>query len=490
MRSVNATLQKNRLDAVIVLSLALASWVLYRFLGLRFDPSPLNGYFQFIDIVLLQSRLLESLYYYHANPPLLNLLAGLSLQGFGQQHVWFLSAVFHGLGAILALTFMVLVRELTGLRWLALLASALLLFSPDFVLYQNWLMYTFPTAALLTISAFCLLKIVRTESVFWLHAFCICLALIVLTRSLFHLGWFLLVIAIGISLLPGRRKQLLVAALAPVLVCALWYGKNQVVFGQFGASSWLGLGLSNITTLTVPKEKLEPLVQDGTLSPFALRSRYVEENLFVDLGLEPVGIPVLDNVKTTNGSFNFNHRNILVLGAIYRDDGLKVLQHFPEYYMSGVARANRQFFSTNNLSPFFWPQAHAAFDSVRPFYDVVFYGAGLETETLRIPRFGDEAGFNTPSNPGYTTMVLWLSVTAFSLFWFFRGVTGHDANRDFIVVGYIVSVMLYVYGLSTLIELMENYRYRFLVEPIYWVVVILMLSKGASWLKQRVVPAS
>ena len=452
------------------------SWATYRSLGLLFDPSPLNGYFQFIDMVLLQTRLLESLTYYHANPPMLNLIAGIGLKLFGNNATWFYSSLFHFLGLLLAMSFMVLVRELSGNRILALLATGALVFSPDVVLYQNWLMYTFPAAALITVSAVCLLKAVRSGQVGWLYAFFVSLAFLVLTRSLFHIGWLVLVVFTGLWLLPDRRKQLIGAAIVPLLVCTLWYGKNLNHFGQFGASTWMGLGVSNITTMTVPAEKLQPYVADGTLSPMALRPRN-DKNLFGDLGIAPVGIPVLDNVRTSSGVFNYNHHNILVLGPIYRDDGFKVMRLFPEHYLSGVARANLQFFSTNNQSPFFWPPAHDVFDGIRPVYDVFLYGAGFRSEKIVIPNMGDKNGYKAFSNPGYLLILFWLTSAVFCLREFLLGVTGRRQNRDYIVIGYIVSIMLYTYFLGTLIELSENYRYRFLTEPVFWVVVIVMLNR-------------
>lgn len=477
---------RNIRDAIIVLGLVLASWSLYRFLGLRFDPSPINGYWQFIDIILLQTRLIESIIFYHANPPFLNLFSGVGLQLFGQHHVWFFSLCYHLFGTLYALAFMVLVRELSQSRPLALVATAFLVFSPAWVLYQNWLMYTFPAASMVIVSAYCLLRVTRGGHPVWLHAFFVTLALLVLTRSVFHVAWLYLVILIGFWLLPNLRGRIFLAALAPAIVCTLWFGKNQLLFGQFASSTWLGFGVSNITTLMVPKEKLEPYVQDGTLSGFTLVSRYDEEKHFRDIGIAPTGIPVLDRVKFSTGAYNHNHRNRPALDPIYLVDGLKVAQLFPEYYLTGVWRAHRQFFTTNSRNPFFWPQAIKVFDNIRPFYDVVFYGAGLETEILRIPRYGDAAGFNVMTNPGYTIIVLWVLSVVFALRVFWRGVSGLETSKDHVVIGYLAFVMLYVYSLSVTVELIENYRYRFLVEAPFWVLV----AAGGSRLYQRLVKRS
>src|SRR5262245_18345718 len=93
----------NRRDVILVIALFLASTGLYALLGLRFDADNLARGMQFIDAVLLEDRLLESIWYYHATPPLMNLFAGLSLKLFGGQAPIFYSLCFHGLGLLLAL---------------------------------------------------------------------------------------------------------------------------------------------------------------------------------------------------------------------------------------------------------------------------------------------------------------------------------------------------------------------------------------------------
>lgn len=48
--------------------------------GVRFDMTPLEEFWQYLDVNLLRSRLLESLWYLHSQPPLYNLYLGLVLK--------------------------------------------------------------------------------------------------------------------------------------------------------------------------------------------------------------------------------------------------------------------------------------------------------------------------------------------------------------------------------------------------------------------------
>src|SRR5262245_28699986 len=110
------TMNLNWRDAAVVAALCVASRLLYALLGLHFDASTFPHYMQFIDRELLNSRLLESLWYYHANPPLLNLFVGIGLKLFGSASDTFFAVAFHLLGFAMALAVYVLTLWLSGSR--------------------------------------------------------------------------------------------------------------------------------------------------------------------------------------------------------------------------------------------------------------------------------------------------------------------------------------------------------------------------------------
>jgi hypothetical protein len=103
-----------RTNLLTVAALYLASTSLYALLGVRFDAAPMDTYMQFIERDLLEHRLLESLWYYHGNPPLLNLLAGIGLKLAGDHASWFFSGVFHLVGALTAWCVHGLTLKLSG----------------------------------------------------------------------------------------------------------------------------------------------------------------------------------------------------------------------------------------------------------------------------------------------------------------------------------------------------------------------------------------
>ena len=400
-------------DVVFVLALLGAATAAYYVAGLRFDASTFPGYMQFIDEHLLQDKMLESIWYYHANPPLLNLFVGTGRMVCGPYAAQCFSVAFHALGCALAFAVLTLTLWLTRSRVAAYVCTAVLVWSPAFELYQSWLMYTFPAAALLTAGAAALHRYVATGRNLWGATFFGLLATLTLTRSVFHIAWLFLIAGILWWVLEGRRRQLLKVAALPLLVVTLWYGKNYYYFGTFSASTTVGLGLSNISTLTVPRDVLRGLVERGFLSPFAVISRYDDTDLlFSSQRLAPTGIEVLDSVRKTTGEYNYNNLQMLAVNRYYTHDALVVIELFPANYAAAWLISNRLFFSPTSMNEYF---ADANRDAARPFekvFNPFFYGAHVTPRYLIQPHFGFDRPPSLEVNTGLLLVVVWFAVLA------------------------------------------------------------------------------
>jgi hypothetical protein len=466
-------------DAAILLSVFAAARVVYLLLGLKFDASPFPGYMQFIDRALLEGRLLESLWFYHAHPPGLNLLVGLSLKLFGDSSSAFLAFVFHLAGFGLIFCVFALTLRIAGSRVAAYACAAVLALYPAFVLYENWLMYTFPAAALLAGAAFALMRYLDTERTRWALAFFSLLAALALTRSVFHIVWFVALTALVAVAWRGRTRQILVAALVPFLVTAGWYAKNYYYFGSFSVSSMLGLGLSNVTTLTLDRETLLALVDDGTLSPFAVVSRYTDTAvLFSSEQLEPTGVPVLDEVRKSTGEFNFNNRQIVDVNRYYTHDAFEVMRRFPANYAIGVVLANRLFFSPSSMNEYFTPANRAAARPLERVFDPLLFGVGATPRYMIQPHFGFDRPPSIEVDTSFVLVALWVILLGYA---YVRAraaflSTDGDTRVAGVVLGFILVNSVYVYLVSTLFELGENYRYKFIVEPLLFAVAAAALA--------------
>ncbi len=476
-------------DYLIVIGLFAVSRILYALLGLQFDSSTLPGYMQFIDPVLLRERLLESLWYYHAHPPLLNLFTGVGLKLFGEHADVFFAACFHVLGLAMALAVYILTLRLTAARSAALIAAGLLVFSPSFVLYENWLMYTFLEAALLTISALLLHHYVATRRMRWAAAFFTVLAILLLTRSFFHLAWMVLVAALLAILLRQHWRQLLLAAALPLLVVALWYGKNYYYFGTFGASTAMGLGLANITTLMVERDRLLPLFEEGRLSKYVMVSRYEHpELLFMLQTPQYTGVPVLDQVKKSDGvHYNYNNLQMVEVNRYYMHDAIEVLRDFPASYVIGLIISNRLFFSPTNMNAYFSPANREAARPMERIFNPLLYGVGASPAFMQQPHFGFVGRNQMEVQTSLPLIALWCLLLGYGYLQARRGIRSPESGDKprALVIGFIVLTALYVYAVATTIELSENYRYRFAIEPIFMVLTVTAATDLLRTLRAR-----
>lgn len=468
-----------RSDLWVVIALFAVSRAFYAWLGLEFDASTLPYYMQFIDIELLKTRLLESLWYYHANPPLLNVFAAIGLKLFGEHATAFYAVGFHVLGLTMALSVYALTSWLSGARASAVIATGLLVFSPTFVLHENWLMYTFPAATLFTLSAWVLSRYVQDRRTRWCVAFFVVLATLLLTRSLFHLAWMVLVTVLLAACLWQSRRQILIAAFAPLLIVVFWYGKNYYLFGTFSASTWMGIGLSNIATLVPTREELQPLVDDGELTQWALVSRYEQIDTLFEPQLRPAtGVPVLDQVRKSTGFYNFNNQQLIDLDRYYKHDAWTVVRKFPYSYLIGLKISNQLFFSPSSLSPYF---ARHNLDAVAPMESVfvpLLHWTSNQPHWIRQPHYGPTDKYFLQVNTSVPLIVAWVLVLGYGYLQARQGLMSRDLEQRprAIVIGFMVMSILYIYGVSTAFELAENYRYRFLTEPLFFVLTATALT--------------
>lgn len=458
-----------RRDALIVAVMFAGSRLLYAWLGVSFDATPFPSYMQFIDAPLLADRLLESLWYYHANPPMLNLVAGIGYKLFGDRIGWAFALLFHVLGLAVALSVYWLTWKLSASRAAAHVIAGLLVFSPAFVLYENWMMYTFPSMALLTFSAVALYQYAQTLQTRWCVTFFALLALLLLTRSLFHLAWMAMVTGLLAVTMRAQRRQILLAALVPLLIVAGWYGKNYYLFGMFSSSSWMGLGLSNISTLVATREELQPLVDDKRLTQYALVSRYKQvDQLFLPQP-PPTGIPVLDQVVKSTGQLNFNNQRIIEVNRYYTHDAVVVARTYPYSYVLGLLIANRLFFSPPHMNLYFTQANREAVRPMERIFNPLLYGTKASSGWLYQPHFGFDHNGVLEVNTSVPLIVLWWVILGFGYCEARRALLAGSPELlpRAVLIGFMISTFLYVYGVGTAFELAENYRYRYMVEPLF-----------------------
>jgi hypothetical protein len=437
------------------LLLVVVGFVLSRlyvwWLGVRFETSALEWYWQVLDPQLLSDRLAESVFYLHAQPPLFNLALGAGLKLAGANSQAFFQLVFLALGLALAVVIYLLLIRFGLSQLIAAVLVLLYATSPNWLMYEWWLFYDFPNAAALVMAGFALVQYARGPSTSWLVVYFAIACAVVLTRSLFHPVWFLGCIVLVMAAERRRWRTVAAISLVPLLVILAVAAKNQAVFGFFGSSSWLGMSLARATTGRLAPPEREAMVRQGRLSKVALVPPFSPVESYESVGVEVTdcGIPALGWRLRSTGAPNFNHLAFVDVSSSYLTDALTVMSDRPGLYLDSVAGAAGRFF----WSPVNYP----------PFRDNLVATAS----TYRL--------FESTVNLPPVAFMLGLLAFSYGGLRAWRRVRGRGSPMDLFFV-WSVCTISWVFVVSSLLEYGENFRFRFAVEPLAFLILSAILA--------------
>lgn len=341
-------LSSTRLSWGVLLGLAVASRIAYHAAGVRFFAGSLDAYIQYVDTDLLRTRLLESLFYLHDQPPAFNLFLGVVLKLFPAGHDTVFHAAFLVGGLALAAAMFTLLLRLHLPRWLALGLALLASSNPTTVLYENWLLYEHPVAVLLCLSLLFLHRFAdhgrRLDGLLFFSFG----ALVCFTRGTFHVVWLGGVLIATLVLLPARRRAALLCAAGPLALVLALYLKNLVLFGSFGTGAvYAKLNFAQMTTFRLPMKVRRERVAKSELSPLALtpylhatttpiHKRYVRRT-------RSTGIPILDRTVRYRGGMSLHSLALLEIADVYLRDARSVHRRDPRIYWSEVRQNLREY---------------------------------------------------------------------------------------------------------------------------------------------------
>jgi hypothetical protein len=467
--------------------LALAfifSRIVYYSAGIRFDASPVDTYWQYIDPVLMRTDLLRSLWYLHMQPPGFNLWIGLTVKLFPEAYPIVWQLLYLVIGWTIGWSIFKLLSLFGVSEKLALGITILFVVSPGLVLYENFLIYEYPIIVLLQLSALALYKFVEqpsTPRALWFFGL---LGSLMYIRNLFHLAYLVLVIVAMWWFLRTARKQILWGALPAFLLNLGLYFKNWALFGTFVASSWAGMATGVTTTVQMSPAEVEPLIASGDLTPVARITPFsplAEYTPFFSAPA-PTGIPVLDQAETSTGHPNYNHLGYLPVHAAYVKNAQAVLQKFPQAYLRSVMIAWFSYFlPLSDLHSFDVPRKPIeTFDRI---WSAVFTG-----QFLRAPTRGDLRALKANGQafllPLYTGTFLIVLLPALNLWagwrlWSqWRGGASMTAAQT-AVWAFAWITLLFVTLVSNSLSSFEGNRYRFPIDGFY--VLFLGTSIEALW---------
>ena len=466
-------------SAWIVLSFVL-SRIVYYALGVRFQTHILHENFQFIDVHLLATRMWESLYYFHMQPPLMNALLGVLVKsfpdGYGEAMHW----VFMAAGLAGALLLFRLMRYLDVNPKLACTLVILYSISPGTVFFENFPTYEYLIALLLLGASVTLYKVVERPA-FWIASgFFVLLALLAYIRALYHLYFIVLLVPVLAWYVRRSRRAVLAAALVPCILIFALYLKNRTVFNFFGASSWLGYAMATCTIHQLSDAEREELIQAGRLAPIArVEAPSLIEAYAPFVPAAPrTGIPVLDEPIKSTGGLNTNDLVYLKADKLYQEASKQVLRAKPQAYVRSLMIAWFCYFLPP--SDFFqFDELRQPIRSVDRFLNVAEFGQFRETTRKGLRALKAEG--HTLSLVLYTgtfLIVLCPLLLGWGVLQFWtRPLTRAQKAVIVFVIANIVFIMLTTNFLSSF----ENNRYRFPTDCLYLTLLATLIQSRREY---------
>lgn len=477
---------------VILLAVFIASRIAYAIAGVRFSIEPLGSSWQFIDPVLLEEDLFTSIWYSHTQPPLFNLFIGLVLKLSPFADAGTFHAVYLCFGAALTLLLFDLMRRLGASSRVALVVTLLVVCSPDTVLYENYLFYTYPMAVLLVAVMNLLHRFVTDPGPRPYAAYVAALFVLVMTRSLFHPAWYVLAAMLPVlahTTLEQRRGMLRIAAV-PLLLIGAWMLRGAALHGTASLSSWSSMNMARTVTLQIPRAEREQLVADGTLSGLALQPAFQRYELY-----EPVitpcerlrlGVRVLASPLKSTGYPNFNDECYLPIYAGYGADLLPALLASPTSLLRSDVTAVQMHLQPTSL------YNHLAVnrDQIDSLDTLVRRTVLLEVTVPALAPPKDYASLqllagSEPEFPMSVTVLLAeLAVLAAAIASLRRLRSGDRGATTITMLG-IGGTVAWVVVVGNVFEFQENHRFRFMIDPLLFAVLGVMTQHQARRVAAR-----
>ncbi len=417
----------------------------------------------------LKERLAETLLYYHAFPPGIDLMTGLLLK-LDEPHAALLA---RGVFAVVGLTLsnlLLLLGRAAGLGSRAAATTAIaFIVSPPAIFLEHLYHYEWPDVTLVVASAVLFHRACLAPTFArWLAFFAVC-ATLSLTRSTFHLIWIAALVPAAIAA-GGRgtwRRVLAASAPALLLVVAV-YAKNALLFGEFAASTFGPASLHLVTVDRMPADERDRWIAEGRLSPFAAISAYAPPRAYLryfESSERPGWPPQVNQLEHPHVQApNYNHWILLEVHRARAADARAYLSAYPGRYLRTAWDGLIALLGpTTEWHPRTGtPRSpHAGHREILGLYEEsynrLFHGLGFAPAGI------------------YALLPLVLGISAWTALAAWRA--GERARAALIV--YAAAQVIYVLAVSSLATYLESSRYRFQVEPFIWVLAVGAVSSVA-----------
>jgi hypothetical protein len=462
-------LEKNSSAAFLLLLIFIISRIcLVTILNIQFEYDWVFQMWHFIDAELLKTKMFESIYYFHYQPPLFNLLLGLIHKQSLIPSDIVLRIFFYSLTYVIGLIIYVTSAKFTHKKVVGVILAALFYFFPETIIYENWPIYTWTSSFLLVAGFYFLNNFVIDNQKKYLVLFFLSQLVLILTRSAFHpiffLSWFLILLIA----FKHKAKMVVTSFLPSLIILLLVCLKNFSLFGFFGVGSGLGFSMYKIAPKEIDgvsiSQKLD-LNSEFRIVPVKSISTYGYKDKPIPPGLEGIEILTREH-KSTYGKFteefsvNLGNFHYLEIAKKYQDSAIKIIKKYPKEYMKRVLRGIIMFFKPT------WDHGfgvtHNA-SSLKGYINITTLGDfRLWVENLFLR--GDKP-WPLKSEIAYSSYLVVPIFYCFIFIMMFRLSLINTVNVQYL---FVVFCSVYLFSVSNLIELAENDRYRVMLDPLVY----------------------
>jgi len=436
-------------------------------------------FIQLLDFPLLSSHLLQSIYYLHSEPPLVNLLLGIGLKLFPHNYPLFFAVIFWLLGFFLPIALYSLMVGVGVRWWISLILTVLFEISPATLLFENLYYDTYPTTFLLCFSAYALNRFLNEGSQFHGYAFVVALGLPVFLNASFQITWFLGVAVVLLYFDYDRLRPLVPAGLIMLSLILLLYIKNLIVFGTFTTSSLIGVAVAGNTTQQLSFQDRSGLVLKGELSPYAIMSPFP---ILSGPKTARTDIPVLDEVSKGDLRINpnVNNLNYLTISRADLHDAIWVVRHRPLVYPHGVWRAIKNYFQPASADLLYLQRYKIPRWS--NLFEILLEPSWLPA--LPVDPLMDTMVRSRPAIEPPSTILL-IGIPILGLFAIATVLSEwRDVDAYHVTMLFITLTILYSTALATLLTFGECNRYRYEVDPLYIVLFGILVMKVGGFVRR------
>ncbi len=465
-------------DRLVLLGAFAVSRVAYGMAGVVFDASGIDYSSQLLDQTLLKDRLLESVWYLHAQPPAYNLFVGavLKFSPFSRELSFHLA--FLALGLVMILVLYDLGRRLRLGRWTAVVVAIVIACAPTIVLFENWLSYEYPVAVMLLVLVDLAAHYGETRRTGVLVAAVSVAALATLTRSMLHPVWLLAVFLCLVLYRRPTRKGLALAVL-PLLVVLLFVVKNEVLFGTPQLSSWFGYNVRNVVIGPLTDEQKGILAAEGFVPATP-----------ADCTVKHPDVPaVADEFKRFQPDYggdpiaNFNNECVIVKFNAMQQDAFTVAKARPKWVARNVGGAVEIWSTPSSLNPFVFQNRQKVGGPEEAYRRVLLLDTAWDP-VIPIPNAWP-VKISAPDARHHVsiTMVLATALVSIGAIAVLARWRRRSGARLAVLVG--GGTVLFAAMAGTLFEYSENNRIRFVTEPLTLLLAVAIVAFGIRWIRAR-----